>query len=43
MMCGERTKELAEKHQMSQGRVSQLRRQFYEGWGHFHGEEVTDA
>ncbi len=43
MLLGHRTKDLARKHRMSEGRVSQLRRQFHEGWGRFHGEEVQDA
>ncbi len=40
LMLGHRTKDVARKFRMSEGRISQLRRQFYEGWGRFHSEEV---
>ncbi len=43
MLLGHRTKDLARKHRMSEGRVSQLRRQFHAGWGRFHGEAMQDA
>jgi hypothetical protein len=34
------TQELACKHKLSQGRISQLRRELHRNWLHFHGEEV---
>ncbi len=43
MMLGHRTIDLAEKYKMSQGRISQLRREFYEGWDRFHGDELAEA
>jgi hypothetical protein len=33
------TMELANKHEMSPGRISQLRREFFKDWHRFHGEE----
>jgi hypothetical protein len=38
MATGERTKHLARKYRISQGRVSQLRRQFKEAWQRFVGD-----
>jgi len=35
LMRGERTKDVAEKHHLSPGRVSQLRRQFHDDWQAF--------
>jgi hypothetical protein len=35
MMAGHRTKNLAQKHRMSEGRISQLRRDFHEDWHRF--------
>ena len=40
MAMGENTQDLAAKHNVTQGRVSQLRREFYFDWHRFHGEEV---
>ena len=34
------TKELATMHRLSQGRISQLRREFHLDWRRFHGEAV---
>jgi hypothetical protein len=34
------TQELASKHKVSSGRISQLRREFHLDWLRFHGEEV---
>jgi hypothetical protein len=34
------TKELATRHRLSQGRISQLRREFHLDWRWFHGEAV---
>jgi hypothetical protein len=34
------TKELAARHRLSQGRISQLRREFHLDWRRFHGEAV---
>jgi hypothetical protein len=39
LLRGERTLDVARKHGLSQGRVSQLRRQFLVGWRHFLGED----
>jgi hypothetical protein len=39
MMRGERTQDLAEQFGISEGRVSQLRRQFHDDWHAFTGEE----
>ena len=38
MMCDERTLDLARKHGISPGRISQLRRAFMEDWERFYGE-----
>jgi hypothetical protein len=35
------TGELALKHKISAGRISQMRREFHQDWQLFHGEEVT--
>lgn len=40
MALGERTKTLARRFKMSEGRISQLRRQFHEGWDTFCGETL---
>jgi hypothetical protein len=32
------TQELAERHKVSSGRISQLRREFHSDWRRFHGE-----
>jgi hypothetical protein len=34
------TMELAAKHKLSPGRISQMRREFFQDWHRFHGEEV---
>ncbi len=39
MMTGERTQRLAQVFSMSQGRVSQLRREFKEDWDRFTGDD----
>ena len=38
LMVGERTTDVADRHGLSQPRVSQLRREFREDWRAFHGE-----
>jgi hypothetical protein len=38
LMVGERTTDVADRHGLSQARVSQLRREFMEDWRAFHGE-----
>src|SRR5205085_7671788 len=38
LMAGERTLDVADKHGLSPARVSQLRREFMEGWLAFCGE-----
>ena len=43
LMLGERTLDVAEKHGLSPGRVSQLRREFLEGWRLFCGEAGEEA
>jgi hypothetical protein len=40
MMLGERTLDLAARHGISPARVSQLRREFRQGWGRFCGDEL---
>ena len=40
MMTGEKTKRLASLFGISQGRVSQLRREFMEDWDRFTGERA---
>lgn len=35
MALGHRTKDLARRYRLSEGRVSQLRRQFHDSWQHF--------
>ena len=37
-MLGERTSEVASKHGLSPGRVSQLRREFHDDWEFFCAE-----
>lgn len=39
MLCDERTSDLARRHRVSPGRVSQLRREYRDGWLAFVGEE----
>lgn len=43
MMCGEKTLELARQFGISPGRVSQLRREFYQDYRRFHGEGTEPA
>jgi len=38
LMLGERTLDVAQKHRLSPARISQLRREFLDGWRHFCGE-----
>src|SRR5262249_51386612 len=38
MAMGEGTRDLAVKHKVSQGRISQLRRELHSDWRRFHGE-----
>jgi DNA-directed RNA polymerase specialized sigma24 family protein len=38
LMLGERTQEVSRKFGVSEGRISQLRREFYEDWRRFHNE-----
>jgi hypothetical protein len=40
LMLGERTGEVAARHGLTQGRVSQLRRDFSESWRRFHEEDA---
>lgn len=41
MMLGERTKDLADKHGLTPGRVSQLRREFQQDWQRYQGDDQT--
>jgi hypothetical protein len=41
MMLGERTLDVAARHGMSAGRVSQLRREFRQGWRRFCGDDPS--
>jgi len=41
LMIGERTKDVSRKHGLTQGRISQLRREFQEDWSRFCGEELA--
>src|SRR6185312_12802038 len=43
LMLGERTLDVARKHGLSPGRVSQLRREFMERWRAFFGEDPGAA
>ena len=43
LMLGERAYEMADRFGMSRGRVSQLRREFSQGWALFHGEMAEVA
>jgi hypothetical protein len=43
LAVGERTKDVAAKFGVSPGRVSQLRRRFYEDWQTLHGENARSA
>ena len=38
MAIGHRTKDLADRYQVSQGRISQQRREFMEDWQRYTGE-----
>jgi hypothetical protein len=40
MILDHRTNELAAKHRVSPARISQMRREFWQDWRRFHGEEV---
>ncbi len=40
MVLGHSTKELAPMHHLSEGRISQLRRELHADWRRFHGEPV---
>jgi len=40
MSMGDKTKELADKYGTTQGRISQLRREFMEDWLHFTGQDA---
>ena len=39
LMLGERTRDMADKHGLSAGRISQLRREYLQAWRTFCGEE----
>lgn len=41
MIRNERTKDLSQEFELSQGRISQLRREFRDDWRHFIGESVS--
>lgn len=41
MMLNESTQDLAVKHKVTQGRISQLRREFHEDWSRFCGDELV--
>jgi hypothetical protein len=41
MALGHRTQDLADRHGLTQGRISQLRREFCLDWHRFHGEAVA--
>ena len=43
LMVGERTLDVARKHGLSPGRVSQLRREFMTGWRHFCGDQAAEG
>jgi hypothetical protein len=43
LMLGERTMDVARKHGISPGRVSQLRREFMVRWRHFCGEQAAEG
>ena len=40
LMTGERTSDVARKHEVSPARISQLRRRFHDGWQAYCGTEV---
>ena len=40
MAHNERTKDLSRQFELSPGRISQLRREFRDGWLRYHGEEI---
>jgi hypothetical protein len=42
LAVGERTKDVAKKFDLSQGRISQLRAQFHESWRDFQGEAQSE-
>jgi len=43
LLVGERTSDVADRHGLTAGRVSQLRRDFFEDWVRFHGESPEAA
>ena len=43
LLVGERTLDVASKYGLSPGRVSQLRREFYQDWLRFHGEDEASV
>ena len=43
LMIGEQTQNAARHFKMSEGRVSQLRRELCDDWSRFHGEAVAEA
>jgi len=43
LMAGERTMDVADKHGLTAGRISQLRRDFMEDWQHFTGDFDDDC
>jgi len=38
LAVGERTKDVAKRFELTPGRISQMRREFYQSWQQFHGE-----
>ncbi|NLY03076.1 MAG: hypothetical protein GXY83_44060 [Rhodopirellula sp.] len=43
LAVGERTKDVAKRFEISPGRISQMRREFYDSWQEFHGEVDSAA
>ncbi len=43
MTLGHRTKDLAQKFKISEGRISQKRREYQDDWHQFHGDDVMEA
>jgi hypothetical protein len=41
MAMGHRTQDLAEMHKITSARISQLRREFHDGWLHFTGQQTS--
>jgi hypothetical protein len=41
MALGHRTQDLAQMHKVTQARISQLRREFLDGWLHFTGQQTS--